>query len=140
VLGFAPLYPTYELRTYPLPPAQEPSDLDDHPGHMPVLSVGEPAPADRKTEIAPHPCQGLVGQPKTLYSRRSPSEVGLLQPLSQVKGRIEQPAGECMPVRTGKMVCHRQQPRQEVKGPVENGHFLSAHVFMSQFVKKISIA
>ncbi|MGH2400701.1 MAG: hypothetical protein ACRDF6_12750, partial [bacterium] len=52
----------------------------------------------------------------------APAQIGLLQPLAQIEGRIQEALRGAVAMGTGELVGGRQEPAQEIEGPGEDGH------------------
>ena len=90
----------------PVPTAQQAADFGCHAGHVPVLTICQPAPANGQPQIQPHPVERLVSGRELRYAPLAAAMIGGVQALAQIESRIQQPARESVPVRTWKVVRH----------------------------------
>ena len=78
--------------------------------------------------IDAHPRQRFVGPRQTFESGPTLPHIGLFQPFPQVKGGVQQPAGDRVAVRPGKVIGNRYQPGQHIECPGKNRHLLSGRI------------
>ncbi len=111
-----------------LPAAQQATNLAHHGGHMLVLPGGEPAPACGQPEVEAYTCQCLIGEHQAFHTGTAVAHICLLQPLTQVKGRVEQPACDGITMGSRKVIGDRHKPCQQIIRPRKNRHLLAAHI------------
>jgi len=110
------------------PTAQQAPDFGHHFGSVLILAWFEPIPTGGQTQIGAHPVEGFISQMQVAQAFGVFAVIGDFELLAQIEGRIQQTAGESVPLGGGKVIGHWQKPGEKIERTGENGRFLTSHI------------